>query len=71
MQRGEGNKAAALEANPVSAIAFILVHISFVSVRFPYVRSVRSDQSALLKWSGMNDPADGSEPLSSPASVGR
>ena len=45
--------------------------------RFPYVRSVRSDQS-VPKWnarvlrtgSGENGPAHGSESLSSPAPVG-
>ena len=45
---------------------------------FPFVGSVRSDQS-VLNWnarvlrtgSGQNDPAHGPEPFSSPAAVGQ
>ena len=51
---------------------------SALSGRFPFVQSVRSDQT-VLKWnarvlrtgSGQNGPAHGSEPLSSPAPVGQ
>ena len=54
------------------------LHRRWLEGRFPFVPSVRSDQSVLKRnarvlttGSGQNGPAHGSEPLSSPASVGQ
>ena len=49
-----------------------------VNLRFPFAQSGQPEQS-VLKWnarvlrtgSGLNDPAHGSEPLSSPTPVGQ